>query len=433
MLPFSLLRASRRRARGAFARCLAVALAVVLVALVVGCDDDDGESASPVAPTERVSAEIRVPSGEPIVIGVSTALTGPVGERGTEYRDAVLLGVQEWRETNGDTIFEHPLEVRSEDDGCTEADQTRVAAERLLVAPGLVGVLGPQCSAGAAAVLPIYAEAGVVAISGSATATALTTEQPAGGYFFRTAFRNDLQGNVVGDFVANTLGVKTAFLVDNGETYGRDLAGSTERFLARDGVSVTRRSAPQRTVDFSELARAIAAADPDAVGYAGFNPDAALFYRQLRDVGYGGAFGAFDAAASATEFVAPLGEIAEGVYFAGCAIELSQDFRDAFTDIHGSPPAAAFNGQYADAVRALLDAVASTAEPGDDGSLTIGRERLRDAVRETAITDGHTGAISFDLAGDRASASSDPADQASDFGLVGCQVTEGQLVQIQGQ
>ncbi|MDH3725868.1 MAG: ABC transporter substrate-binding protein, partial [Thermoleophilia bacterium] len=185
--------------------------------------------------------------------------------------------------------------------------------------------------------------------------------------------------------------------------------------------------------DFSELARTIAAADPDAVGYAGFNPDAALFYRQLRDVGYGGAFGSFDAAASASEFVAPLGEIAEGVYFSGCAIELPEDFRSAFSEIHGGPPAAAFNGQYADAVRVLLDAVAVSATQNPDDSLTIDRAELRDAVRATTITDGRTGAISFDANGDRASERAEPADQASDFGLIGCQVEGSELVQIQGQ
>jgi branched-chain amino acid transport system substrate-binding protein len=412
-----------------------VALVALMAALVAGCGDDGEDEAAPPETVNGTDARgpIVVEPGQPIIVGVSSALTGPVGERGTEYRDAVILGVRRWREANGDTILDHPVEVYSEDDGCTEADQTAVAARRLIATPGLVGVLGPQCSAGAAAVLPAYAQARVIAISGSATATALTIGQAGGGFFFRTAFRNDLQGNVVGDFVAETLRAQRVFLVDNGETYGQDLASTTERFLADNGIAVTRSTAPQGTVDFSELAREIAGAKPDAVGYAGFNPDAALFYRQLRDVGYAGAFGAFDAAASVREFVAPLGEIAEGVYFAGCAIELPEDFRTAFAEVHGSEPAASFNGQYADATRVLLDAVAATAEPRADGGLEIDRAQLRDAVRGIAIADGLTGAIRFDANGDRASRSSDPGEQADDLGLVGCRVDDGQLVQIESQ
>lgn len=426
--------ATRGRMPRAHWACVASAVALFgTVLLAAGCsseraDDAEGQLlvAAPAAPDA-----IEVSRGEPVVVGASTALTGPVGERGTEYRDAVMLGVLRWQEANGEDILGHPIEVYSEDDGCTEADQTAVAARRLLRVSGLIGVIGPQCSSGAAAVLAIYADAGVVTISGSATATALTADQQPDGFFFRTAFRNDLQGNVVGDFVAETLEAKTVVLVDNGESYGRDLASSTERFLAQAGVTVTRAAAPQGTIDFSELAARIARAPPDAVGYAGFNPDAALFYRQLRDAGYEGAFGSFDAAASRSEFVVPLGELAEGVYFAGCTIELPEDFRSRFADIHGSPAAAAFVGQYADAVRVLLDAVALTAVRGADGSLTIDRQGLRDAVRATPI-EGLTGAIRFDARGDRTSRRTDPGDRAADLGLSGCQVENSELVTIQG-
>lgn len=409
---------------------LAVLVAALLGAGCGGGDDaaDATRQTTPGAP--GAAGQITIAPADPVVVGVSTALTGPVGERGTEYRDAVVLGVLLWQEANGDEIRGHPIEVWSEDDGCTEADQTAVAAGRLLALRSLVGVVGPQCSSGAAAVLPTYDRAGVVAISGSATATALTAGRAPGGFFFRTAFRNDLQGNVVGDFVAATLRAETVVLVDNGETYGQDLAASTERYLTRAGVSVTRASAPQGTIDFSAFADRIAGATPDAVGYAGFNPDAALFYRQLRDAGYAGDFGSFDAAASRREFVLPLGEIADGVYFAGCAIELPEEFRSRFADIHGSPPSAPFNGQYADAVHALLDAVAATAREGADGSLTIDRRELRDAVRATGIGDGLTGSIEFDELGDRASGRADPGERAADLGLTGCQVRDSQLVTI---
>lgn len=95
---------------------------------------------------------IVVPADEAIVIGVSTALTGPSGHRGSEYRDAALASLEVWKEENGDEVLGHEIQVVAEDDGCTEAEQTGVAAGRLLERVGLVGVIGPQCSSGAAAV-----------------------------------------------------------------------------------------------------------------------------------------------------------------------------------------------------------------------------------------------------------------------------------------
>ncbi len=71
-----------------------------------------------------------IAAGEPIVIGVSSALTGPIASLGLEYRDAVVVAVQLWMEANGEQIGGHAISVVAEDDGCTEADVTALAAQR---------------------------------------------------------------------------------------------------------------------------------------------------------------------------------------------------------------------------------------------------------------------------------------------------------------
>ena len=144
---------------------------------------------------------IVIPPDEPVIVGVSTALTGPIGDRGSGYLDAVYAGIEHWRETNGDRIGGHEIEVRAEDDGCSEADITVTAARRHLGRTGLVGIIGPQCSSGSAAALPIYQDAGVVAISGSATRTDLPAGQSPDGFFSRSAYRNDLEGTLIALFL----------------------------------------------------------------------------------------------------------------------------------------------------------------------------------------------------------------------------------------
>jgi branched-chain amino acid transport system substrate-binding protein len=428
-----------------------LALLLGLIALLCigsACGDDaeevgdtDGEALerSPQTP-------IIIAAGEPIVIGVSTALTGgPVGMRGAEYRDAAVVGVERWKAENGEQIGGHDIEVVAEDDGCTQTDITVAAARRLLKHKGLVGVIGPQCSGGSAAVIPIYAQAGVVAVSGSATKTDLTVDQGEDGFFFRTAYRNDLEGAFAGAFAVQEIQAKTVYLVDDDEPFGIDLAVAAQRVMEADGVEVIRESVAQGTVDFSELAARIAAEAPDLVGFAGFNPEAALFYQQLRDAGYDGLFGGTDAAASQMGFVEPVGEAAEDTLFTGCQYPLPDDVLADFVRLHGDEPQAAWPGQYADAATVLLDAVRMVAAEQEDGSLVVEPEELRDAVRASDLRDGVTGALAFDSNGDRVTEPGDelqelmdaaPAFEAGNvftlLGLIPCQVQDGKLVPLGG-
>ena len=408
---------------------------IVLAATETGCGNSmpsAGQSFQDQPVRSDASSSIVVPAGKPIVLGVSEALTGSEAPAGIEDRDAVVTSVVRWKAKNGKQIKGHEIEVRAEDDGCTEDQITVQAAQRLLRVPGLVGVLGPGCSAGANAAIPMYEQAGIVAISGSATQSDLAATQPAGRFFFRTSYRNELQGEVTGEFVAVTLKATTAYLIDDGESYGQDLVEAAQRAMESRGVVVTRESVRRGDVGFSKLAEGITRVNPGFVGFGGFNPEAVLLYRQLRDAGYRGPFGAGDAAASVLTFVDPVGaEAAEGVYFVGCSPSLPDDFRADFKKIHGSEPqASAFTAQYADATTILLDAVAEVAEEQSDGSLLVDPVQLRDAVRATIRMDGVSGHIRFDDYGDRTSSASDLTEQAGDLGLAACQVQGGKLVQL---
>ena len=421
-------------------------LALALIATACGGEEEATDDLSDASLRPNAQTPIIVPFSEPIVIGISAPLTGPDEALGTEDRDAVIVGVEQWKTANGDQIKGHDIEIRAEDDGCTEADITVQAAERLLRREGLVGVIGPNCSAGAQAAIPIYAQAGIVAISGSATESDLAAGQPEGGFFFRTAYRNDLEGILAGLFASVALQAEKAYLIDDGELYGTDLANAAQRALRDNNVVVTRESVRRGMVDFSELAAKIVSENPDLVGFAGFNPEAALLYRQLRDAGYTGIFGSVDAAASVPSFVEPVGAAAEGVVFAGCSLTLPEDFVADFQKVHGSKPeASAFVAQDADAATILLDAVAQVVEEQPDGSLTIDPAALRDAVRATTLEGGLSGSFAFDENGDRVPRQGDDLSQVVeealssgnieifvDLGLVPCQVQDGKLVNLLG-
>ena len=419
-------------------------IVVVVVVVIVAASGGDDEDEAAITDIDRSpDMPIVIPAGEPIIIGVSGPLTGPPEIIGIEGRKAAAVGVELWKAANGDTIGGHAIEIHAEDDGCFEAEITASAAGHLLygrddhrLLPGLVGVIGPMCSDGASRVIPVYAQAGIVMISGSATRSALTTGQTRPEFFFRTVYSNSQEAAEQARYVIGQLGAATAYVIDDSGADGTDLANSLQARLGGVGVKVTRQSinvAEDVDVDFSELAGRIAADNPDVVIFEGFNPEAALLYRQLRDAGYGGPFIGSDGAVS-TDFIEPLGELAEGAVFGGCSLALPNDqgeidsrlkeFLADYVDIIGSEPKTAFPAQIADAVTILLDALAQVAQEQPDGSLVIEPLELRVAVSTPELLVGLSGAIAFDENGDR-------VGQAAGVGHAMCKVEGGRFVRIE--
>jgi branched-chain amino acid transport system substrate-binding protein len=375
---------------------LGLTLLLALALVAVACGEEEEKEGEIKDIQRSPDTPIVIPAGEPIIVGVSAALTGPTETQGTESRDATVVGVARWKEANGDQIKGHDIEVHAADDGCFEVDITELAAERLLGVEGLVGVIGPMCSDGSAAVISTYADAGIVMISGSATRTDLTLIQPEPRFFFRTAYTNAGEGALQARYVTARLDADTACVIDDGEAYGEDLANAAQEALEESGHAVSRESIVPGAVDFSDLAGRIASDNPDVVIFEGFNPEGALLYRQLRDAGYSGPFIGSDGTAVVSDFVEPLGELAEGAVFAGCSLALPEEFLADFVDLHGHEPVTAFPAQYADAATILLDAVAEVAVEQADGSLVIEPLDLREAVSMPKLLAGLSGAIAFD-------------------------------------
>ena len=400
---------------------LTLLLALALVAAACGGEEEEEDEIRDIQRSPETP--IVIPADVPIMIGVSVPLTGPDEVVGIEDLNGVIAGVERWKEENGNTIGGHEIEIRAEDDGCSEPDITEQAAERLLGREGLVGVIGPDCSAGAAAVIPTYAEAGIVMISGSATRTDLTLTQPEPKFFFRTAYTNAGEGALQARYAIGRLEAATAYVIDDGEIFGEGLADAAQEALEERGRAVTRESIERGAVDFSELAARIAADNPDVVVFEGYNPEGALLYRQLRDAGYGGPFVSSDGVASVSDFIVPLGELADGAVFSGSIPMLPEEFLADYLDIRGHEPTTPFAGHQADAVHILLDAVAQVAvEQG--GSLVIDPLELREAVSKPRLLVGLSGTIAFDENGDR-------VGNAETIGLVMSEVKDGEFVNFQ--
>jgi branched-chain amino acid transport system substrate-binding protein len=396
-------------------------LALILLALGLACAGCGGASstdsvpASTPRPTPR--PEIIVAAGAPITIGVSVALSGDQVNIGGDIADAAELAIAD----KGGTVAGHPLQASRKDDGCTDPERAVAVARSFVADASVAGVIGPMCTTGAQAANPLYELARIVHISPSAT----RVELPGQGeqYFFRTAWRDDMQAEVQADYARHTANAGTAVVVDDAEPYGKGLADAfVTRFQELGGNVLSRERIARGTTDFSSSAKRIASMAPDIVVYEGLNPEVALLVKELRNDQYAKSFMAPDGAFSARDYLLAAGAAAEGSVVSG-GPQASLDFVARFHSRFGRDPSTAFVLQAYDAVSALIAAINSVATASNDGSLRIDRARLAAAVRDERIL-GLTGAISFDEHGDRRGV------KPAEVGLVLYKVTNGAFVPL---
>jgi branched-chain amino acid transport system substrate-binding protein len=389
---------------------LAFALAVVLTA----CGGSSAGSPSTEPTASPPPEPLVVRPGEPIMIGVSAALSGDQVNLGTDIADAVDLSASDFtRQVKG-----RALRTVRVDDGCTDVQMAVDAAHKLVDEEHVAGVIGPMCTTGAQAANRVYEDAGVAHIL--PTATRVDLSHQGGRYFFRLAWQDDAQAAIQVSFTRGTSGAATAMVIDDGEAYGHALADEFVRVFEEQGGRVLARERIVRGErDFAPLAREVLSAGPDAVVFEGLNPEGALVVKALRTQGYGGLFVAPDGLLSQRDFIDPDPPVAEGAIVTGGPFP-SQSFAVRFFERVQRAPTTPFVLQAYDAFTVLAVAIEAIAEEDADGNLVIDRQRLADELRARQFL-GLTGAIAFDERGDRI------GDAALDLGLTVYRVTGGRF------
>lgn len=114
----------------------------------------------------------------------------------------------------------HPVELlRFNDAGDLQTAEN--IAHQIVADNRILLVIGHRTSTTSLAAAPIYAAAGLPAITGSATADALTQGTP---WYFRTIFDNESQGKLIAAYARNVLGADHISVLNGTGDYGRSLA-----------------------------------------------------------------------------------------------------------------------------------------------------------------------------------------------------------------
>ena len=206
---------------------------------------------------------------EDVKIGNVTGFTGGIESIAPAIGAAADLAIAEVNASGKAANGWNFIGVRG-DDTCGDSAAATAAAERLVTAEGVKGIVGGSCSGVTGAMLQNVARPnGIVMISPSATSPALTAAED-DGLFFRTAPSDAREGEVMGDILVEK-GIKSIALTYSNSDYGKGLAEAIAAgFTAKGGVVTINIPHEDGKADYSAEVASLAAAGGDMLVVAGY-------------------------------------------------------------------------------------------------------------------------------------------------------------------
>ena len=206
-------------------------------------------------------------SAEDVKLGVLFGYTGPIESLTGNMTSGVEAAVNE---INASGLFMGNVTIAKGDSTCIDSAAATSAAERLITAEGVMGIVGGDCSGVTGAVLQNVARPnGIVMISPSATSPALTTAED-DGLFFRTSPSDAREGEVMADILMEH-GVKSIALTYTNNDFGKGLSDAIASSFEKLGGKVTiNASHEDGKADYSAEVAALASAGGDLLVVAGY-------------------------------------------------------------------------------------------------------------------------------------------------------------------
>lgn len=207
--------------------------------------------------------------GHAVKIGVFLGFTGPIESLVAQMAPGAELAITEVSES-GAFMGGKSVEAVRADTTCVDAAAATAAAERLITADGVSGIVGGDCSGVTGATLAnVAVPNGMVMISPSATSPGLTTAED-NGLFFRTAPSDARQGAVMKDVIMDR-GYKSVALTYTNNDYGKGLADAFQaEFEAAGGTVTISTGHEDGKADYAAEVGALAAAGGDVLVVAGY-------------------------------------------------------------------------------------------------------------------------------------------------------------------
>ena len=247
---------------------------------------------------------------ETLTVATAGPITGQYASFGEQMKRGAEMAVADINAAGG--VLGKQLVLEVGDDAC-DPKQARAVAEDL-AAKGVVLVAGHFCSSSSIPASEVYNEEGIIQITPASTNPALTEGAAEKGWtnVFRTCGRDDAQGIVAGNYLADKYKGKNVAILHDKSTYGKGIADETKKNMNAGGLTeVMYEAINQGDKDFSALISKMKAAKIDAI-YAGlYHTEAGLIVRQAREQGLNAQLVSEDALVT-NEFWSIAGDAGEG-------------------------------------------------------------------------------------------------------------------------
>lgn len=211
-------------------------------------------------------------------IGTLLSMTGALNQYGPGDTKGVQLAVEQINAAGG--VLGQPVQLVIEDDQ-TSTVAAAAATTKLITQNHVDAIVGAQFSGGTIASISIAKTAGVPMVSPSATSPALSNQTLTGGYFFRTAPSDALQGVVAGNYLYGNMSYRYLNIIADNNPYGTGLAGVTKaRFMALGGTVNTTQIIDPAATDFTADITALFSTNPQAVYFISYPTEALTLMTQ---------------------------------------------------------------------------------------------------------------------------------------------------------
>ncbi|HEV8106722.1 MAG TPA: branched-chain amino acid ABC transporter substrate-binding protein [Burkholderiales bacterium] len=370
---------------------IGITLAAVAVALA-GCGEQQKPAAkSDAKPAAEAPKAPASPATQEVKIGHVAPLTGGIAHLGKDNENGARLAVEEANaagiKIDGKAV---KFTLVAEDDQADPKVGTTVAQK--LVDAKVAGVVGHLNSGTSIPASPIYSQAGIPVISGSATNPKLTEQ----GFKtqFRVVGRDDQQGPAVASYLAANNKPRLVAVVDDSTAYGEGIANEVEKTLKAAGIkTLPREKGTDKTTDWKAILTKLRGRNPDAVFYGGMDATGGPLLKQGRELGMKAVF-SFGDGACTDEMAKLAGQAAEGLLCSQAGIPAQaadKKFLEAYKKKFNVDPILYSPFTY-DAANLLIAAMqkANSAEPA----------KYLPELQKISFT-GATGPIAFDDKGDR--------------------------------
>jgi branched-chain amino acid transport system substrate-binding protein len=397
------------------------ALAFGAMFVAAACNTGGGTATGTPGGTSAATATAAATKGT-----VKVAVEMPFQGSEKAASDPVLKGVRLALKQAGGAAGGYTVQVADADvydDSINGAHDPQTGAKNtkaIVTDPDYIAQIGPLNSSVAKVQIPISNAAGLLQCSPANTNEGLTKPEfgaldirnvhPDVINYVRMVTTDNNQGPAMAKYGIKNLGLKSIYVIDDTETFGKGIADNfAKEWIAEGGTVVKHDGAPKTTTDYSSLMTAAAALHPDSIYFGGVTSTGgarilnASVQAGLGDVKFLGSDGIQDGgAATPDSFLNLAADNAKNSFTTTAAIgdyPGKVAFDAAYKAEYGVDPGS-YSGTGFACMQVILKALGTAAgtNPADMAGL---REAVRKAAVDPTVTyDTVLGQMHFDKNGD---------------------------------